>query len=500
MFLSQTKFSLISVTADDDNGFPRLYVRFNISNDATLTLQNPRNEVLFSNSYYYGIHNESMYLEKYLTSPPQGIYIITARDSSKNTIYKHELLFDGSDLSIVRVDEEWWKEKSGFSLVGLTVFVENTGDLPTYPFQIGVKHEAFSSEVLLIPTVVLPYQSISIPCFVHLTNFSVSQTTLNISIYGKNGEILAQTSQVVLPSNSIPSWEYQWYFRGDNILKIPEVNWFYNYYKNLPRFNLVDYAAYVFNPYDDFYLSFAANQLLKLPNAPATDPERIDFIASFVQAMEYVKDDPLNESYEYPRFPLETLKEQHGDCEDKAILTAALLDTFGYNVSLLRLPNHMAVGVRLLESLPGYSYYIEKYYFLETTVLPMPLGKVPPEYQGLSNVTFYPISSRPLLLHIWKNATRYQVSNGVDYVQVEMIIENIGSTVASSIEVHGAFYDVVNATYNLETTMVTHILPYEKQMVVLRLTVPPSIGTRLKTQLILNGVEVDQRESTMRFP
>jgi hypothetical protein len=283
-------------------------------------------------------------------------------------------------------------------------------------------------------------------------------------------------------------------------LKIPGVNWFSSYYENLPRFNLVDYAAYVFDPYDDVYLSFVTDQLLVLPNAPVRDPGRVDFIASFVQSFEYVKDDPLNESYEYPRYPLETIKEQRGDCEDKAILTAALLDNLGYNVSLLRLPNHMAVGVRLLETLPGYSYYIDQYYFLETTVLPMPLGKVPMEYEGLSNITLYPISYRPILLHAWNNATRYQVNNGVDYVQVKMIIQNIGSTVASVIEVRGAFYDDVNITYNLETAVVALLLPNEKQVLVLRLTVPPSIGTTLKTQLILNGVVVDQRESTMRFP
>jgi hypothetical protein len=500
MFLSQTKFSLISLVVNDDNGFPQLYLSFNASDAVTLTVQGPQKNVLFTESYYYGIHNENISLAEYRITPSPGTYTIIASDSSKNTIYKNELQFSGSALSLTSVSEDWWEENPGFSLIGLTISVKNTGDLPAYPYRLIVHHETSSFEALLTPTVVLPYQSTSLRCFVHLTNFSAGETLLNISLSGKNRDILTQTIRLVFPSDSIPTWEYQWFYRGGNTLKIPEVNWFYTYYKNLPRFDLADYAAYVFDPSDDAYLSFVADQLLKLPNAPTKDSERVDFIASFVQTIEYAKDDPLNDSYEYPRYPLETLKEQHGDCEDKAILTAALLDRLGYNVSLLRLPNHMAVGVHLTTPLPGFSYYVDQYYFLETTVFHIPFGKVPPEYQNLTNVTLYPISSRPLLLHTWKNATRYRVSNGGDYVQVKMIIENIGTKTASEIEVVGAFYDEMNTSYNVEIALVSSLPQNEKQMVELKLNVPSSIGTTLKTQLILNGFMVHQRESTMQFP
>ncbi len=500
MFLSQTKFTLLSATIDDDGGFPRLFLRFNTSNDATLTCRDPRNEVLFNDSYFYGIHNESIYLGEYRTSPLQGTYIISARDSSKNIVYTRKFQFEGADLSIVSVQEKWWKENSAFSLVGLSLFVENTGDLPEYPLKIVVQNGSSAFEAVLTPLVILPYQSSSISCFVHLTNFSDVQTTLTISLYGKKGQLLAQTFQAVVPSDSIPSWEFQWYYHGSNTLKIPNMSWFADYYKNIPRFNLLDYAAYVFDPFDDQYISFVADRLLTLPNAPEVDPDCVDFIASFVQAFKYVIDDPLNESYEYPRYPLETMMEQGGDCEDKAILTAALLDSLGYNVSLLRLPNHMAVGVRLPEKLSAYSPYVDQYYFLETTVLPMPLGKVPPEYQGLSNVTVYPIVPRSLLLHTWKNATRYQTSNGADYVTVTLIIENVGSTVASDIEIRGAFYDDGNTSYNMEEAKIPFLPPTDRSMASLTIDVPSSIKTTLKTCLLVNGQVADHRESTMRFP
>ena len=288
------------------------------------------------------------------------------------------------------------------------------------------------------------------------------------------------------------------YHLGSQTLKIPEVDWFYDYYKSLKRFNIIDYSAYVFDRYDDYYIEFLTNQLLSLKNLK-TNVEKINFIASFVQGIEYKKDDPENETYEYPRYPLETLKEKRGDCEDKAILTAALLDSLGYNVSLIRLPQHMAVGVNLNETISGYSYYIDQYYFLESTTLFMPLGKIPPEYQGLTNITVYPISSRPLLIHSWKNATRFTMSTGVDYVSVTVIIENLGTTATSDIEVRGAFYDNTSQVYNQERMYIPSIAIGEKRLVELSIDVPSLVSVTLKTQLYLNGMMIDQRESISLF-
>jgi hypothetical protein len=282
-------------------------------------------------------------------------------------------------------------------------------------------------------------------------------------------------------------------------LKIPQVDWFSDYYQSLDRFDLIDYAAYVFDPYDDGYIEFLVDQILQLQDV-TTDVEKINFVASFVQSIEYKNDDPDNESYEYPRYPLETLHDKQGDCEDKAILTAALLQSLGYNVSLLRLPKHMAVGVHLNETIPLCSYYIDQYYFLETTTLHMAVGKIPPEYEGLTNITVYPLTSRPLLAHRWKNATRFTVSTGEDYVKVQMILENLGTDKTASIEVRGAFYDNISRMYNQQATMVSSLAAGEKRLVELSIDVPPIVSTALKTQLYINGVMVNQRESTSRFP
>ena len=70
---------------------------------------------------------------------------------------------------------------------------------------------------------------------------------------------------------------------------------------------------------------------------------------------------------DYPRYPIEHLKDKEGDCEDKAILAASILRKIGYNVSLIQLPKHVAVGVNLDEEAVSDDYFIDQYYFLETS-------------------------------------------------------------------------------------------------------------------------------------
>jgi Transglutaminase-like domain len=497
--LRKTEFTLLSLTVDDENGFPRIHLQFNTSDTSTLMFTGPSKNLLFSDTYYYGIHNESIYLGEYRTTVAAGMYTLKAVDSSNNTIFKNELEFNGHNLSLVSVSEDWWDNNTSSSIVTFHLNVKNSGDLPAYPYNISVSQGKNIVDAYLVPTVVPPVATTQITCFLFPLDVHSGGDQLNVSLVDSTGTTLCKKGITLVEKNPIASWIYHWQYLGSQTLKIPEVDWFYDYYKSMKRLNIIDYTAYVFDRYDDRYIEFLANQLLSLKNMK-TDVEKINFIASFVQGIEYAKDDPANESYEYPRYPLETLKEKRGDCEDKAILTAALLDSLGYNVSLIRLPQHMAVGVNLKEKISVYSYYIDQYYFLETTTLFMPLGKIPSEYQDLSNITVYIISSRPLLIHSWKNATRFTMSTGVDYVRVTMIIENLGTAAASDIKVQGAFYDNTSQVYNQEIMYIPSIAIGEKRMVELSIDVPSLISSTLKTQLYMKGVMVDERESTSRFP
>jgi hypothetical protein len=97
----------------------------------------------------------------------------------------------------------------------------------------------------------------------------------------------------------------------------------------------------------------------------------------FVQQIPYTHDNSTASYYggvfppaygnngEYPKYPVETLVDGKGDCEDTSILAAAILDLMGYDVVLLRYSDHMALGIEMTKFSPFYADYPPKYYDYE---------------------------------------------------------------------------------------------------------------------------------------
>ncbi len=90
---------------------------------------------------------------------------------------------------------------------------------------------------------------------------------------------------------------------------------------------------------------------------------------SFAQgAISYAPDEESTRQPEYPKYPVETVHDENGDCEDKSILAAAALKQLGYDVLLFNLPHHIALGVAF-EDIPGdYEVFnAKRYYCCEAT-------------------------------------------------------------------------------------------------------------------------------------
>jgi len=95
---------------------------------------------------------------------------------------------------------------------------------------------------------------------------------------------------------------------------------------------------------------------------------------SFAQgAIEYAYDKDTTALSDYPRYPVESLGDTVGDCEDKAILAACLLMYLERDVVLLDLPGHVALGIAL-DDMPlphGQATSVQHqgrtYYFCEAT-------------------------------------------------------------------------------------------------------------------------------------
>ncbi|AGN26323.1 hypothetical protein A3207_00740 [Candidatus Methanomassiliicoccus intestinalis] len=74
------------------------------------------------------------------------------------------------------------------------------------------------------------------------------------------------------------------------------------------------------------------------------------FILSFVQSLEYIDDYESTGYQEYPKYPIETLVDGGGDCEDVAALYSSLMGALGYDTALIYIPTsattaHMVSGI-----------------------------------------------------------------------------------------------------------------------------------------------------------
>ena len=114
-------------------------------------------------------------------------------------------------------------------------------------------------------------------------------------------------------------------------------------------------------------------------------------IITFVHDLDYVYDYTLGFN-EYPKYPIETLIEATGDCEDTSILMASILRSAGYGVVLLNPPGHMAVGIKCNYDYGYVTYNGNKYCYIETTSHHnWQVGEIPGSYIGAS-FNIYPVS------------------------------------------------------------------------------------------------------------
>ena len=130
-----------------------------------------------------------------------------------------------------------------------------------------------------------------------------------------------------------------------------------------------------------------------------TEKDQIELALSFVQSLPYAFDSDSKDEDEYVRYPVETLVDGCGDCEDKVALLVALLYEMDKDFVLLVLPEHMALGVHC-DEIEGSRYLVyqgKKYYFMETTMPNWQIGQVPEDYFG-TEVEVVPVDDMPSML------------------------------------------------------------------------------------------------------
>lgn len=137
-----------------------------------------------------------------------------------------------------------------------------------------------------------------------------------------------------------------------------------------------------FVTYEDKYIQQIATDFTAMTEG-MIDLERVNFLLAFSQCMGYEDDSVYTGYEEYWKFPLETLYDHGGDCEDTSILLASLAEAMGYDAALLLFPGHMATGIHIDGDYPDLDcFYLRSdpdtvYYYCETTSTGYTVGQIP---------------------------------------------------------------------------------------------------------------------------
>ncbi len=149
---------------------------------------------------------------------------------------------------------------------------------------------------------------------------------------------------------------------------------------------------------EEEFIDISSRSILSLADALSkvtegmTSLEKADCVLKFVQrCTEYGYDDLITDDGEYWKYPLETIVQRQGDCEDTSLLYACLMAAMGYDTIVLIYDGyeyagigHAAAGVAL-NYVPDGSYYKingKKYYYCETTSDVMDVGEDIEEYES----------------------------------------------------------------------------------------------------------------------
>jgi hypothetical protein len=308
---------------------------------------------------------------------------------------------------------------------------------------------------------------------------------------------ISQVAQEEL-STEIIECNFEWTFKNQEwIWQIYIPKALYDAYKDLPRPYTKNYSVYVTNPFDDDIINFLAESIQeKAVEEGYSDYDTVSFAVSFVQSLEYTSDEVTKGFDEYPRFPIETIVDKGGDCEDTAILSAAIIDALGYGVVLMHFDNvdnvsgHMAIGVAGGKGVYG-SYWLfreRKYYYVETTGENWGIGQIPDVYAGKS-AYIYPMDPVPILSHEWA------ISTEGNYLVLKVTATNYGSAKAEGVYIYAGFDAGIDKAWNPELSPTFDLDIGESKIATLYLVPPYNKYTRLVVQIIYGGFAVEESYS-----
>ncbi|MBP2133656.1 hypothetical protein J2128_001610 [Methanomicrobium sp. W14] len=154
------------------------------------------------------------------------------------------------------------------------------------------------------------------------------------------------------------------------------------------------YLSLIADPVNTETYESVVSELGKVRDEKEMDSdEYAEFIVKFVQSL------PYSSTGSAPKYPVETISDASGDCDDKSMLLAAILTIEGYDTEMMYYENqsHVAAGIGTGSE--------NKFAYIETTKT-LPVGTVP----GIvGNKTFDP--KDPITIQVSKDGMKYTKAN-----------------------------------------------------------------------------------------
>lgn len=294
----------------------------------------------------------------------------------------------------------------------------------------------------------------------------------------------------------------------------------YNFYHRQSRQYVNNYqfkyGSYVSDQLDKYIIDSIVSEFEEYGKKNnQTEREIIEHMMSFVQNLKYTTDKRGTGWNEYPKYPVETLVEQEGDCEDTSILMADLLRRYGYGTKLISATSemtdgdtggHMAVGIKGDEDVWG-TYYTDskgdRYYFIETTSSGTGIGEAP---HWMNKARLRPVGIHPVPGAVYAQVTG--VSNG----QISVLGETVNTGLAGSenVQIRVSLIDSNRNIIDQDITNYRSVSGFQGDIENLgeahqvreeiSLNVSNTTEMRLVAESLVRGAEVSQTESKLVYP
>ncbi len=263
-----------------------------------------------------------------------------------------------------------------------------------------------------------------------------------------------------------------------------------------PRPRAENSSVYVTQSLDDeFFQKLASALRAEGEKLGLTKDQMVELAISFVQSLPYSYDIDTTGLEEYKRYPIETLADGTGDCEDTAYLLAELLRTMNYDAILLYYSGeHTAVGVADSGNMYGsyYEYRGNRYFYVESTGEGWKIGAVPEAY--IKKATVWELVPVPTL-----GCERFRWPDFSGTMPLELTVYNDGTAPALGVKVY-AFLDAGDGKCYADASTMIDIPPEETRTVTLMLKLPGQpVQTRVGYRIFYNDFKVYEGFSDWQY-